>query len=85
MLLPDCSAADAVLFTERVRSALAQDATSGLPSVRVSAGILAAVAPASIETMLQGADSALYNAKRTGRDRTILLGQHDRAPEHAGR
>ena len=38
----------------------------------MSAGILAALAPDSIESMLQGADSALYNAKRAGRDRTVI-------------
>ncbi len=84
VLLPDCESSEAELFAERVRRALAAEHSAGLPTVRVSAGVLAAVAPASIELMLQGADSALYNAKRAGRDRTIIAAhQHDAcAPEH---
>ena len=38
----------------------------------MSAGILAAIAPESIERLLLGADSALYSAKRAGRDRTVV-------------
>jgi len=72
VLLPGCASDDAELFAERVRGALAVDHPAELPTVGVSAGILAAVAPASIAVMLQGADSALYNAKRAGRDRTVI-------------
>jgi len=73
VLLPGCTGGEAEAFTERVRLALAEDDGSGLPTVRVSAGVLAAVAPSNIEALLQGADSALYNAKRAGRDRTVVL------------
>jgi diguanylate cyclase (GGDEF)-like protein len=81
VLLPGCDSAEAEAFTERVRVALAEDDSSGLPTVRMSAGINAELAPASIETMLRRADSALYNAKRAGRDRTVIFarqtGAHD--------
>ena len=53
--------------------AIAANGSTGLPAVRVSAGMLAAVAPEGIETMLQGADFALYRAKRAGRDRTVVF------------
>jgi diguanylate cyclase (GGDEF)-like protein len=72
VLLPGCDAADAESYAERVRTTLASDSGSGLPAVRLSAGIHAAVAPGDVETMVQGADSALYKAKRAGRDRTIV-------------
>ncbi len=72
VLLPGCTSTDAHGFAERVRSALEREDPEGLPAVRVSAGVLAAVAPPSIEVMLHGADSALYSAKRAGRDRTVV-------------
>jgi diguanylate cyclase (GGDEF)-like protein len=72
VLLPGCASDDAEGFAERVRGTLEREAAEGLPTVRMSAGVLAAVAPAGIEVMLQGADSALYTAKRAGRDRTVV-------------
>ncbi len=80
VLLPDCGSADAEVFTERVRGALAHGDSTALPTVRVSAGITAAVAPTDIEMMLQEADSALYNAKRAGRDRTVIFARQSSAP-----
>jgi diguanylate cyclase (GGDEF)-like protein len=72
VLLPGSDVASAEAFAERVRAALATDA-DGLPAVRLSAGVLATREPVSIDAMLQGADSALYNAKRGGRDRTVTV------------
>ena len=83
MLLPRSTSADASAFAERVRAALAADAFGGLPTVRMSAGILAASAPASVESMLQGADLALYNAKRAGRDRTVVASGRETARDAA--
>jgi diguanylate cyclase (GGDEF)-like protein len=71
-LLPGCSSSDAETFAERIRSALASEDPDGLPDVRVSAGVLSAVAPSDIDAMLQGADFALYRAKRAGRDRIVI-------------
>jgi len=77
VLLPGSTSSDAEAFAQRVRSALAADRSGELPTVRVSAGIVAAVAPHDVEAILQGADTALYNAKRAGRDRTVVSDQHD--------
>jgi diguanylate cyclase (GGDEF)-like protein len=71
-LLPGCDSSDAETFAERIRSALASNDPTGLPDVRVSAGVLSAVAPSDIDAMLQGADFALYRAKRAGRDRIVI-------------
>jgi diguanylate cyclase (GGDEF)-like protein len=79
VLLPDCTSSQAEEFAERVRLALATDQPAELPTVAVSAGILSKLAPIGVDELLQGADSALYDAKRAGRDRTVV---HER-PEGA--
>jgi diguanylate cyclase (GGDEF)-like protein len=82
VLLPGSTTSDAEAFTERIRDALSSDDSTGLPAVRVSAGILAEVAPNGLEAMLRGADSALYDAKRAGRDRIVIAEPQDGAPAH---
>lgn len=77
VLLPGCNSLDAELFAERIRGALATDGSEGLPSVRVSAGVMAAFAPNDVEALLAGADAALYSAKRAGRDRIVVSGAHE--------
>jgi diguanylate cyclase (GGDEF)-like protein len=72
VLLPGTDAPSAQVFVERVRRELVLEGDPPLPTVRASAGIRAALAPESIEELLQGADSALYEAKRAGRDRSVL-------------
>ncbi len=84
VLLPGCTSADAETFAERVREALASNDGAELPVVHVSAGVHAELAPPNIEPLLQRADSALYNAKRAGRDRTIVFEPPDQAPPERG-
>jgi diguanylate cyclase (GGDEF)-like protein len=84
VLLPGCTSADAESFAERVRVALAAGESAGLPDVGLSAGILAAVTPGTIEAMLQGADFALYDAKRAGRDRIVISAARRHARVDAG-
>lgn len=83
VLLPGCASYDAAVFAERVRGALAADDRAELPVVRVSAGVLAELAPTSIEAMLHGADAALYGAKRAGRDRTVVARDQGSTRAHA--
>jgi diguanylate cyclase (GGDEF)-like protein len=78
-LLPRCTSSDAAIFAERIRDALVAEEPAGLPVVRMSAGIIAAVAPEDPAMMLQRADSALYRAKRAGRDRTVVFEGPERA------
>ena len=80
VLLPGCSSGDAERYAERVREALESAPNGGLPMVRMSAGVVAAVAPSDLEVMVRGADSALYSAKRAGRDRTVVSTFSGRAP-----
>jgi diguanylate cyclase (GGDEF)-like protein len=66
VLMPGSDHAGAKAFTERVRAALATASISGLPPVRVSAGVLATTDPTDIQVMLEQVDRALYAAKRGG-------------------
>jgi diguanylate cyclase (GGDEF)-like protein len=80
VLLPGVHCAGAEAFTQRVRQTLSADDASELPTVRVSAGVHTAVAPADVQVMLERADTALYEAKRGGRDRTVTSRSSDRPP-----
>jgi diguanylate cyclase (GGDEF)-like protein len=80
VLLPGADGAGAEGFAGRVRAALARLGSAELPRVRASAGIHAELAPLDIESMLQRADTALYVAKRGGRDRAISFGACADAP-----
>ncbi len=73
VLLPESDSIDAEAFAERVRLALAEGASSGLPAVQVSAGVDASSTIGDVETLLRRADTALYDAKRAGRDRTVVF------------
>ena len=72
VLLPGSDSANAERFTQRIHEALGAAEGSALPTVRVSAGVTSAVAPANIQGLLHRADLALYTAKRTGRNRTVI-------------
>jgi diguanylate cyclase (GGDEF)-like protein len=72
-LLPGADIEETRDYTERVREALRLAAEDlQLPSVTVSAGASAAVAPEGIEFLIKRADTALDAAKARGRDRTVI-------------
>jgi diguanylate cyclase (GGDEF)-like protein len=73
VLMPGSDHAGAQAFTERVRTALAAASISGLPPVRVSAGVIATTEATDIQVMLEHVDRALYAAKRGGRGRTVVF------------
>jgi diguanylate cyclase (GGDEF)-like protein len=74
-LLPGTGAAGSRAYAERVRAAFAARSGLDLPNVTVSAGVTAEVAPEDAGALLQRSDSALYAAKRAGRDRTVVAGE----------
>ncbi|MEP6600008.1 MAG: diguanylate cyclase [Actinomycetota bacterium] len=89
-VLPDVDIDVALLIAERIRArvaALSIDATSGIkPSVlaeggyHLSTSIGVACYPAhgtDLVTLLSGADTALYRAKRAGRDRVVVADEID--------
>jgi diguanylate cyclase (GGDEF)-like protein len=67
--LPGCTLADARLIVERLRSAMPAGQT-------VSAGVACWNGLESAEELVGRADAALYEAKRTGRDRLVTAGGH---------
>ena len=80
----DHDPAAALALGEAIRKSVAQraGATQALAKLRVSIGVAHAT-PASgydLEHLFQRADAALYAAKRAGRDRVALEGEHETAP-----
>jgi len=67
--LPGCTLADAKTIVERLRSAMPAGQT-------VSAGVACWNGLESAEELVGRADAALYEAKRTGRDRLVTAGGH---------
>ncbi len=84
-LLPGSDSGDAAAFAERIRMALASADSHGLPKVRVSAGIDSATGPERLDALLKRSDSALYRAKRAGRDQTVIFARDDGQDSHRPR
>ena len=75
ILLPETSAEDAALFGERLRQAMAEAAPRdlrSLPKVTISIGVAQAGGGIDSIPKLMKADTALYDAKRQGRDRVVI-------------
>jgi diguanylate cyclase (GGDEF)-like protein len=75
VLLPGCHRDDAVRVAERVRDGIAR--AVGEAPVTISAGLATLPDNASdAERLMAAADAALYEAKRTGRDRVSSSGRN---------
>lgn len=69
VLLPGTDQNDGTVIAERLRQTVAASPIAGVP-VTVSIGV--AAARASLDDTMHGADMALYEAKRSGRDRVVV-------------
>jgi diguanylate cyclase (GGDEF)-like protein len=72
--LPGCTLADAKSIVERLRSSMPAGQT-------VSAGVACWNGRESAEELVGRADAALYEAKRTGRDRLVTAGNSHSPPD----
>ena len=77
LLLPRTTAAQALEITERIRQGISQLAVprDGTAAIRVTISIGVAVpsrARCTLDDLLAAADHALYQAKRSGRDRVVI-------------
>lgn len=88
VLLPHQTASDAAIFAERIRAGVRDLQFRADPAgeedvlLSISAGVACRAAQdgrASGEELLRAADSALYRAKRDGRDR-VLIGEGNLSP-----
>ena len=72
ILLPETPGDQALAVTERVRQAIEQAVLIAGRSVTVSAGVAEIRANEDADTLLRRTDSALYVAKREGRNRVVM-------------
>ena len=85
LLLPRTTAAQALEITERIRQGISQLAIprDGTAAIRITISIGVAVpsqARHTLDDLLAAADHALYQAKRSGRDRVVMYA-HTRVPQ----
>lgn len=73
IILPDTSLEDATGLAERLRQAVARNLFSSAGQVTISIGVSAFKADSSPETIVSRADTALYQAKKFGRNRVEVL------------
>ena len=89
LLLPRTTATQALEITERIRQGISQLAIprDGTAAIRVTISIGVAVpsqARRTLDDLLAAADHALYQAKRSGRDRVVIYAD-TRVPAQASR
>lgn len=75
LIAPGIDALHALQLAEKIRSAVQAQPEAGLPAVTVSIGVSALPTHGPTpELLIDQADRALYQAKRTGRNRVLLGG-----------
>lgn len=72
ILAPETAAVEARLLAERICNEIRRQSFGGLDNITLSIGVTQAGKDESLEQVLKRADSALYRAKREGRDRAVV-------------
>lgn len=73
-LMPETDHDGALAAAERVRTAIELERDEGFGAFTVSAGVVIADSLSTAETLFQDADRALYEAKESGRNTTVVRG-----------
>jgi diguanylate cyclase (GGDEF)-like protein len=76
LLLPGTEAADALRIAERMRAAVAAEPFAVAGALTVSAGVCDLARAAGAEELFRRADQALYRAKESGRDVSVVHVPH---------
>jgi diguanylate cyclase (GGDEF)-like protein len=85
IVLPGCDIVEAGIVCDRIRELLAAATQSGdTPRFTASFGIMPSQAHLNLEQLIMCADAALYDAKRAGRDRTVVYDGDDELTQTAG-
>ena len=79
IVLPGVAAAEGRVIAERVRAGVEEARPGGLP-VTISLGVASAAGDVAFEPLFRTADAALYEAKRTGRNRVVAEGDDAAQP-----
>lgn len=74
VLCPETTVADAVILADRIRKGVEEMRFAKAAPVTVSLGVSQFLSPESYESLVQRADSALYEAKKTGRNKVCRSG-----------
>jgi diguanylate cyclase (GGDEF)-like protein len=73
IVLPGCDIAEAGVVCQRIREELHEATRAGdSPRFTASFGVMASAPHLNLEQLIICADSALYEAKRSGRDRVVV-------------
>lgn len=81
VVIPECSAAEAAAVLARVQEQLLVTLANGtVPNFTVSFGVTHSSEAPSLEDLARIADSALFRAKRQGRNRVVIDGVTTQAP-----
>lgn len=81
-MLPATDVNGAARLAERLRSALAQHRIEGIGTITASFGVATFQWPESAESLVDRADTALYQAKRHGRNRVEVRVGAEASQEH---
>jgi two-component system, cell cycle response regulator len=80
IVMPGCDGASATSRAEELRKAIGEtpiDTAEGMIALTISLGITVGVNPEDLASLLRATDAALYEAKKTGRNRVTLAGSEN--------